>query len=149
MQITGIIKQAMPQTSGTSKRTGNPWVAQQFVIEEQNVQYPQSLLFQVFGQDKLQQFALREGDVVTVSFSMRVRDYNGKLYNDTPLAYSVQRVQPQQGFAPMPQQQVAPQPQQPQQGFAPQQQQGFAPQPQQQQMYSPQYGNTNPNAAPF
>ena len=149
MQITGIIKQAMPQTSGTSKRTGNPWVAQQFVIEEQNVQYPQSLLFQVFGQDKLQQFALREGDVVTVSFSMRVRDYNGKLYNDTPLAYSVQRVQPQQGFAPMPQQQGAPQPQQPQQGFAPQQQQGFAPQPQQQQMYSPQYGNTNPNAAPF
>lgn len=147
MQITGIIKQAMPQTSGTSKRTGNPWVAQQFVIEEQNVQYPQSLLFQVFGQDKLQQFALREGDVVTVSFSMRVREYNGKLYNDTPLAYSVQRVQPQQGFAPMPQQQVAPQQQQPQQGFAPQQQ-GYAPQPQQ-QIYTPQYGNTNPNAAPF
>lgn len=140
MQITGIIKQAMPQTSGTSKRTGNPWVAQQFVIEEQNVQYPQSLLFQVFGQDKLQQFAIREGDVVTVSFSMRVREYNGKLYNDTPLAFSVQRVQPQQGFAPMPQQQVAPQPQP--------QQQGYAPQPQQ-QMYTPQYGNTNPNAAPF
>lgn len=148
MQITGIIKQAMPQTSGTSKRTGNPWVAQQFVIEEQNVQYPQSLLFQVFGQDKLQQFALREGDVVTVSFSMRVREYNGKLYNDTPLAYSVQRVQPQQGFAPMPQQQVAPQPQPQQQRFAPQQQQGYAPQPQQ-QSYTPQYGNTNPNAAPF
>lgn len=147
MQITGIIKQAMPQTNGTSKRTGNPWVAQQFVIEEQNVQYPQSLLFQVFGQDKLQQFALREGDVVTVSFSMRVREYNGKLYNDTPLAFSVQRVQPQQGFAPMPQQQVAPQTQQPQQGFAPQQQQGYAPQPQ--QMYTPQYGNTNPNAVPF
>lgn len=140
MQITGIIKQAMPQTSGNSKRTGNPWVAQQFVIEEQNVQYPQSLLFQVFGQDKLQQFALREGDVVTVSFSMRVREYNGKVYNDTPLAYSVQRVQPQQGFAPMPQQQVAPQPQP--------QQQGYAPQPQQ-QMYTPQYGNTNPNAVPF
>lgn len=140
MQITGIIKQAMPQTSGNSKRTGNPWVAQQFVIEEQNVQYPQSLLFQVFGQDKLQQFALREGDVVTVSFSMRVREYNGKQYNDTPLAYSVQRVQPQQGFAPMPQQQVAPQPQP--------QQQGYAPQPQQ-QMYTPQYGNTNPNAVPF
>lgn len=148
MQITGIIKHAMPQTSGTSKRTGNPWVAQQFVIEEQNVQYPQSLLFQVFGQDKLQQFALREGDVVTVSFSMRVREYNGKQYNDTPLAYSVQRVQPQQGFAPMPQQQVAPQQQQPQQGFAPQQQQGYAPQPQQ-QMYTPQYGKTNPNAVPF
>lgn len=146
MQITGIIKQAMPQTNGTSKRTGNPWVAQQFVIEEQNVQYPQSLLFQVFGQDKLQQFALREGDVVTVSFSMRVREYNGKLYNDTPLAFSVQRVQYQQGFAPMPQQQVAPQQQQ--QGFAPQQQQGYAPQPQQ-QMYTPQYGNTNPNAVPF
>lgn len=146
MQITGIIKQAMPQTNGTSKRTGNPWVAQQFVIEEQNVQYPQSLLFQVFGQDKLQQFALREGDVVTVSFSMRVREYNGKLYNDTPLAFSVQRVQSQQGFAPMPQQQVAPQQQQ--QGFAPQQQHGYAPQPQQ-QMYTPQYGNTNPNAVPF
>ena len=148
MQITGIIKQAMPQTNGTSKRTGNPWVAQQFVIEEQIVQYPQSLLFQVFGQDKLQQFALHVGDVVTVSFSMRVREYNGKLYNDTPLAFSVQRAQPQQGFAPMPQQQVATQ-QQPQQGFAPQQAQGYAPQPQQQQMYAPQYGDTNPNAAPF
>lgn len=63
MQITGIIKQAMPQTSGNSKRTGNPWVAQQFVIEEQNVQYPQSLLFQVFGQDKLQQWEIGRAHV--------------------------------------------------------------------------------------
>lgn len=137
MQITGIIKQAMPQTNGTSKRTGNPWVAQQFVIEEQNVQYPQSLLFQVFGQDKLQQFALREGDVVTVSFSMRVREYNGKLYNDTPNAYAVQPAQPQMGQYQPVQQQTQ------------QQAQQASPTIQQQGQYQPQYGQYQPNGRAF
>lgn len=137
MQITGVIKQVLPPQSGTSKRTGNPWVAQQFVIEEQGVQFPQSVLFQVFGQDKIQQFALQVGRVVTVSFSMRVREYNGKMYNDTPNAYAVQPAQPQMGqYQPIPQQ-------------AQQQAQQVSPSGQQQGQYQPQYGQYQPNPRPF
>ncbi len=137
MQITGVIQQVLPPQSGTSKRTGNPWVAQQFVIEEQGVQFPQSVLFQVFGQDKIQQFALQVGSVVTVSFSMRVREYNGKMYNDTPNAYAVQPAQQQMGQYQPVQQQTQ------------QQTQQVPPSGQQQGQYQPQYGQYQPNGRAF
>ena len=107
MEISGRIKQVLAQKNGVSQRTGNAWASQQYVIEEDGVQYPQSLLFEVFGQDKIQQYHLAVGQMVKVSFSMRTRTYNGKVYNEIPRAFNVTPLQPQQ-----PVQQYQPQPQQ-------------------------------------
>ena len=139
MEIAGRITQVLTFRNGVSQRTGKAWASQQYVIEEDGVQYPQSLLFEVFGQDKIQQYHLAVGQMVKVSFSMRTRTYNGKVYNEIPRAFNVTPLQPQQPvqqYQPQPQQYQQPQYQQPQQQYQPQQPQ--APQPPQQ-----------PSALPF
>ena len=148
MEIAGRITQVLTFRNGVSQRTGNAWASQQYVIEEDGVQYPQSLLFEVFGQDKIQQYHLAVGQMVKVSFSMRTRTYNGKVYNDTPRAYNVVPLQPQQPQAYQPQQQY----QQPQYQQPAQQQ--YRPQAAPQQVYQPQQPQApqppqQPSALPF
>jgi len=148
MEISGRIKQVLAQKNGVSQRTGNAWASQQYVIEEDGVQYPQSLLFEVFGQDKIQQYHLAVGQMVKVSFSMRTRTYNGKVYNDTPCAYNVVPLQPQQPQAYQPQQQYQ------QQQYQQTAQQQYRPQAAPQQVYQPQQPQApqppqQPSALPF
>ena len=148
MEISGRIKQVLAQKNGVSQRTGNAWASQQYVIEEDGVQYPQSLLFEVFGQDKIQQYHLAVGQMVKVSFSMRTRTYNGKVYNDTPHAYNVVPLQPQQPQAYQPQQQYQ------QQQYQQPAQQQYRPQAAPQQVYQPQQPQApqppqQPSALPF
>jgi len=148
MEISGRIKQVLAQKNGVSQRTGNAWASQQYVIEEDGVQYPQSLLFEVFGPDKIQQYHLAVGQMVKVSFSMRIRNYNGKVYNDTPRAYNVVPLQPQQPQAYQPQQQYQ------QQQYQQTAQQQYRPQAAPQQVYQPQQPQApqppqQPSALPF
>lgn len=82
MEITGKIIVALEPRSGVSKATGNAWKMQEFVLETIEEQYPKKMLFNIFGEDKLQQAAINVGDVVTVSFDVNAREYNGRWYND-------------------------------------------------------------------
>lgn len=148
MEIAGRITQVLTFRNGVSQRTGNAWASQQYVIEEDGVQYPQSLLFEVFGQDKIQQYHLAVGQMVKVSFSMRTRTYNGKVYNDTPRAFNVVPLQPQQPQAYQPQQQYQ------QQQYQQPAQQQYRPQAAPQQVYQPQQPQApqppqQPSALPF
>jgi hypothetical protein len=43
-------------------------------------QYPRKVCFEVFGSDRIQQFACKEGDEVTVSFDIESREFNGRWY---------------------------------------------------------------------
>lgn len=132
-ELTGKVIAVLPLASGVSNRTGKEWASQEYVIEEQDARYPQRVCFKVFGSDKIQQFALQVGDVVTVKLELGSREYNGKWYNEIN-CWSVERpqaVQPQmqqqpQGSAPQPPQQQPPQ----QGGYQPAQavQQPFPPQ---------------------
>lgn len=44
-------------------------------------QYPRKMYFEVFGADRMQQFNLQMSDVVTVSFDIDAREYNGRWFN--------------------------------------------------------------------
>lgn len=70
MEFTGVIKEALPMQSGTSK-AGNQWAKQEFILEDndQSKKYHDTIGVEVFGVDKIQAFGLRVGDVVTVQFS--------------------------------------------------------------------------------
>lgn len=149
MEITGKIIWAGELRGGINPQTGNVWASQDFTIEAQ-FNTPtgikiQRVMFNVFGNDKLAEYALSVGAECTVHYGVSAREYNGKWYNDVK-AYKVERrtgvqtqtSQPQQ-YAPQPQQQYMPQ-QNPQQQYAPQPQQ-YAPQPQQQN-FPPQTGNS-------
>lgn len=79
MDITGKIIQVLPLQQGTSQRTGNPWVLQSYVLETQE-QYPKKVCFEVFGEDKIKANTCNIDDVVTVSFDLESREYNGRWY---------------------------------------------------------------------
>ena len=80
MEITGKIIKALEVKKGTSQRTGNEWSSQSYVLETQE-QYPRKICFDVFGSDKIQQFAIQEGETLTVSFDIDAREYQGRWFN--------------------------------------------------------------------
>ena len=89
MEITGKIIVACEPRGGVSQRTGNNWKMQEFVLETQE-QFPRKCMFSVFGEDRLREFNIQVGEVVTVSFDVDAREYNGRWYNDIR-AWRVQR----------------------------------------------------------
>ena len=93
MDIEGKIIAALEPRSGTSAR--GEWKAQTFVIETQD-QYPRKMAFDVFGADRLAQFAINVGDNLRVSFDIDAHEYNGRWFNEIR-AYNIQR-----GVAPVP-----------------------------------------------
>jgi hypothetical protein len=78
-KIQGRIIIAMPETGGTGKN-GNPWKKQEFVLETAD-NYPKKILFTLWG-EKIDQYGLREGDLVTALVDIESREYNGRWYTD-------------------------------------------------------------------
>ncbi|MDE5987278.1 MAG: DUF3127 domain-containing protein [Prevotella sp.] len=91
-ELKGKVIAVLPLASGISNRTGKEWASQEYVIEENDVRYPQRTCFKVFGSDKIQQFALQLGDIVTVKLELGAREHNGKWYNEIN-CWSVERGQ--------------------------------------------------------
>ncbi|MBF1060516.1 MAG: DUF3127 domain-containing protein [Prevotellaceae bacterium] len=80
MEITGKIIFELERRSGTSARTGNSWASQSYVLETHD-QYPRRMVFDVFGDDKIQQFNIKAGQELTVSFDIDAREYQGRWFN--------------------------------------------------------------------
>lgn len=80
--FTGKIIAAEPVRQGTSQQ-GTQWCSQTYVIEELNQQYPSRAVFQVFGSDRLQQFAIKLGEVITVhiGFKASQSSKDGRWFN--------------------------------------------------------------------
>ena len=57
MEITGRIIAVLEPRGGVSK-SGNNWKVQEYVLET-NEQYPRKMCFDVFGEDKIQQFNIQ------------------------------------------------------------------------------------------
>lgn len=92
----------MPPQSGTSARTGNPWMSQDYVIEVPG-QYPRRCVFRVFGEDRIRQFNIQVGEDLTVQFDIDAHEYQGRWFNDIR-AFNVVRgqVAPAQPGMPFP-----------------------------------------------
>ena len=89
MELTGRIIAVLEAKSGTSSKTGNPWMMQGYVIEVPG-QYPRRCAFTVFGEDRIKQLNIQNGEYLTVQFDIDAREYNGRWYNDFR-AYNVIR----------------------------------------------------------
>ena len=104
MELTGRIIAVMPAQSGVSARTGNNWMSQEYVIEVPG-QYPRKCVFRLFGEDRIKQFNIQQGEDLTIQFDIDAHEYNGRWFNEVR-AYNVVRGQVQQpaaGPAPIPQ----------------------------------------------
>ena len=78
MEIVGKIIQVLPLQEGVSK-TGNPWKVQSYVLETQE-QYPRKVCFEIFGEDRINNNKCNIDDLVTVSFDIESREFNGRWY---------------------------------------------------------------------
>lgn len=88
--VTGRVIRILPLQSGDSKRKpGEKWHKGGFVIETSE-QYPRMICFTVWGEDRINQFNLREGEDVTVKFNVSSREYQGRWYTDVE-AYSLEK----------------------------------------------------------
>jgi hypothetical protein len=76
MEFKGRVEKILDK-SGVSKKTNEPFKAYQILVKEESGQYPQSAVFDIFG-EKLQ--LPKIGESVTVSFSMKASEYEGKLF---------------------------------------------------------------------
>ncbi len=81
MDLSGKIIAILPASSGTSSRTGNTWMSQDYVIEVPG-QYPRRMVFRVFGEDRIKQFNIQAGEDVTVQFDIDAHEYQGRWFND-------------------------------------------------------------------
>lgn len=79
MEIVGKIVQVLPAQEGVSKSTGNPWKIQSYVLETQE-QYPRKVCFEIFGEDRIKNNPCQLDDLVTVSFDIESREFNGRWY---------------------------------------------------------------------
>ena len=98
MELTGKIIAVMEARSGKSARTGNDWMTQEYVIEVPG-QFPKRCIFSVFGEDRIKQFNIQNGEDITIQFDIDAREYNGRWFNDVR-AYAVTRPQNQQTAIP-------------------------------------------------
>ena len=129
MQFKGKIIEALPVVTGQGAR--GTWVKQGFVLEYDSGQYPKSIAFDVFGDEKLQKFRISVGEELICDIDFKaVKGRNGGTFNSVDCwnVTRVNQVQQQaqsqgcQTYYPNQQPAQAPQPQtqyQPQQTQAP------------------------------
>ena len=88
MELQGKIIAVLAPREGTSAR--GPWKSQEYVIETHD-QYPKKMVFNIFGADRIEQFAIKTGEEVIVSFDIDAHEYNGRWFNNIR-AWNIQRV---------------------------------------------------------
>lgn len=120
VKFTGKIIAAGQVQMGTSQN-GTQWSSCEYVIEELNEQYPSRAVIQVYGSDKLQQFNIQLGEIITAHIGLKARQSKeGRWFNqldcwkvDRPNCQQqgqvAQNPQQQGGYYAPPQQQIPPQ----------------------------------------
>lgn len=78
MEISGTIISILPEQSGEGRN--GPWRKQDFIIETEG-QYPRKVCISVWG-EKIDQFALKDGEKITASVNIESREYNERWYTD-------------------------------------------------------------------
>lgn len=81
VKFTGKIIAAGQVQMGTSQN-GTQWSSQEFVIEELNQQYPSRAVIQVYGSDKIQQFNIQLGEIITANIGLKAhQSKEGRWFN--------------------------------------------------------------------
>ena len=96
MEIQGKIIAVLPMVKGEGKN--GEWRLQEYVLETME-QYPRKVCFGLFG-DRIDRYPVAIDDVVTVSFDIESREWNGRWFTSIR-AWKVDKVQPETA-APIP-----------------------------------------------
>ena len=78
MEIRGKIIQTLPLATGEGKN--GPWKKQEYILETLE-NYPKKVCFNVWG-EKVDQFAIKDEETITLHFDLESREFNGRWYTD-------------------------------------------------------------------
>ncbi len=78
MEISGTIFQVLPEQRGEGKI--GPCRKQEFIVETPG-QYPRKVCIQLWG-DKIDEFSLKEGEVVKAYVNVESKEYNGRWFTN-------------------------------------------------------------------
>ena len=78
MELSGKIIKLLPEKSGESAR--GQWRKQEYILETDG-QYPKQICFMAWS-EKIDEFAIKEGEDLVVSIDLESREYNGRWYTD-------------------------------------------------------------------
>ena len=96
VKFTGKIIAVGQVQMGTSQN-GTQWSSCEYTIEELNEQYPSRAVIQVYGSDKLQQFNIQLGEIITAHIGLKARQSKeGRWFNQLD-CWKVERPTGQQG----------------------------------------------------
>ena len=110
MQFKGKIIEILPVVTGQGAR--GQWVKQGFVLEYDSGQYPKSIAFDVFGDERLQKFRISVGEELICDIDFKaVKGRNGGTFNSVD-CWNVTRVNQVQQKAQLQQQAPTQQPHQ-------------------------------------
>lgn len=79
MEIIGKVVQVLPIQGGTSASSGKAWQVETFIIETIE-NYPRKVAIEIFGEERIKNNPVVEGQVYTISFDLESREFNGRWY---------------------------------------------------------------------
>lgn len=79
IEFEGKVVEVPSVKTGTSKN-GNQWMSQEVVVEIPDERYPSKLAFEVFGEDKINQYNIEQNDTVKVKANVQSNGFNGKYF---------------------------------------------------------------------
>lgn len=100
MTLKGRIYKVFPVQQGTSA-AGNKWAKQDFIFEyfeHPTDRYTDKVLLSVMN-DRIREYDIHEGDEVRIGFGHRVREYNGRYFNEVSM-YHFEKVADKGGNLP-------------------------------------------------
>ena len=76
LEVVGKIEKVLEAKKGTSKKSGEEWISQEFVVKTDD-KYNNLYCFNIFGQEKVDNFAKynKVGDAVKVSFNVSTNEW--------------------------------------------------------------------------
>ena len=100
IKLTGRIAEVFPAQSGTSQRTGNQWMSQDYLFEFftwSGAQNPNRLKVRIFGEDNIKRYNLQQyEDNVTLTLRLDAsKTKEGQWFNEVRIT-NVERVDQQQ-----------------------------------------------------
>lgn len=81
MEYSGKITEVGELKSGTSK-TGREWCSQQYVLLDASSEREKHIAFEVFGKERIDEFAIQAGDNVTVELDVESRVWNERWFTN-------------------------------------------------------------------
>lgn len=87
MEFKGTIKTILPEESGEGKN--GIWRKLSFIVETDG-KYPKKVCLTAWN-EKIDEFALVENEVINVSIEVESREYNGRWYTDVK-AWKVEKI---------------------------------------------------------